>query len=257
MQNMFTAPIHTGFIFAAMVFGSLILVPVGILLYNWISTISSGALTVRAPMLFALGAISTITIGLAAELVQTAVPAGTQLSYTQYANAATHYALVGGAVFGGFAALYYWFPKMTGRFMAEGLGRASFWALLIGVNATFAPMLLAGLKGQPTDIFKFFQGNGLDAYNLISTIGAGVLALGILLTLANAVRAVHHGGRAGHDPWGGATLEWFALSPPPEHNFDLLPDVRSAEPLRDIREALEHRSAPAPEPDAGEPQPVG
>ena len=106
------------------------------------------------------------------------------------------------------------------------------------VLATF----FAGLKGQPVDIYKFFEGNGLDGFNLVASIAAFVLAAGILLELANVAHSWGHGVRAGHDPWGGATLEWFALSPPPEHNFDAVPDVRSAEPLDDIRRAIRERT---------------
>ena len=104
--------------------------------------------------------------------------------------------------------------------------------------------------------YKFFGGTGVDAYNLIATIGSFVLATGIVLVLVNAILSRVNGPRAGHDPWGGDSLEWFALSPPDPHNFDVLPDVRSDRPLRDIREAISHRTAPAPEEPARESQPV-
>jgi cytochrome c oxidase subunit 1 len=120
------------------------------------------------------------------------------------------------------------------------------------------------VKAQPVDIYKFFGDAGLDGFNLAASIGAFVLAIGILLELGNAAYSYRNGVRAGHDPWRGATLEWFTLSPPPEHNFDAVPDVRSAEPLRDIRRAIQDRTAswrppPPPEPaepPASEPEPV-
>ena len=122
--------------------------------------------------------------------------------------------------------------------MGEGLGQGSFWRDLVGIYVYVLPMFFAGLEGQPVDIYKYFAGTGLAGYNLVASIAAFVLAIGILLTLVNAVVSIAHGARAGHDPWGGSTLEWFALSPPPPHNFDAVPDVRCAEPLRDIREAI-------------------
>jgi heme/copper-type cytochrome/quinol oxidase subunit 1 len=216
-------------------------VPVGLLIYNWFATIAGGTLTIRAPLLFALGAISTASIGLGAELVQSVVPVNLQLGNTDAAQAATHYALVGGSVFGTFAALYYWYPKMTGRTMGESLAGASFWALLVGVNVTFLPQFLSGLGGQPVDVYKYFDTGHLATYNLISSIGVLILGLGIVLTLVNAVRGVRSGTPAGHDPWGGESLEWFALSPPPVHNFDVVPDVRSDQPMRDIRDAVAGR----------------
>jgi cytochrome c oxidase subunit 1 len=130
---------------------------------------------------------------------------------------------------------------MTGRMLGEGLGRISFWTILLGVHLYVWPMFLAGLKGQPVDIYKFYSGLGLDGYNLVASIGAFVLLAGIVIGTVNVVIGYAAGRRSGHDPWGGATLEWFALSPPPLHNFDAVPDVRSPEPLRDIREAIRER----------------
>ncbi|MGB7587419.1 MAG: cbb3-type cytochrome c oxidase subunit I, partial [Solirubrobacterales bacterium] len=161
------------------------------------------------------------------------------------ATAATHFALVGGAVFGGFAALHWWFPKMTGRTMGESLARISFWTMALGALLAFVPLFLAGgVEGEVIDAYKFFDGTGVTTDNLIASIGAFVLAAGILMTIVNAILSRRNGPRAGHDPWGGDSLEWFALSPPQPHNFDVLPDVRSARPLRDVRESIAHRPAP-------------
>jgi heme/copper-type cytochrome/quinol oxidase subunit 1 len=242
MQNMFTAPIPLGWTIFAMAMALALIVPFGLVFFNWIATLWGGALHLRAPMLFALGAISTIAIGLAGELAHSVIPVAWQTSYTVATTMDTHYALVGGSIFGGFAALYYWFPKMTGRVMGEGLGRISFWLLLIGVHLTFLPMFFAALEGQPVDLNEYPESLGVDGYNLVSTIGSFILAAGILATLVNAVYSVRHGIRAGHDPWGADTLEWFAPSPPPPHNFDAIPDVRSTTPLRDIREGVRRRT---------------
>jgi heme/copper-type cytochrome/quinol oxidase subunit 1 len=200
----------------------------------------------RAPLLFAAGAVSAISIGLASELSHSLVAAAWRLQHTTDSTAATHFALLGGAVFGGFAALHWWFPKMTGRTMGESLARISFWTIALGALLAFTPLFLAGgVEGQVVDAYKFFGATGVTAYNLIASIGALVLAVGIVMTLVNAILSRNAGPEAGHDPWGGESLEWFALSPPEPHNFDLLPDVRSARPMRDIREAIAHRTGRA------------
>jgi heme/copper-type cytochrome/quinol oxidase subunit 1 len=242
MQNMYSAPLPLGWTILAMIAAIALVVPVGLVFFNWLATLWGGVLRMRAPLLFALGAISTVAIGLAGELVQSVIPVSWQLSNTTSAAAGTGYALVGGSVFGTFAALYYWFPKITGRTMGEGLARISFWTLLVGVHLTFLPMFFAALLGQPVDLYRYYEGTDLHGYNLVSTIGSFVLAIGILTTLANAAYSARNGARTGHDPWAGDTLEWFALSPPPPHNFDVIPDVRSTEPLRDIREAVRERT---------------
>jgi heme/copper-type cytochrome/quinol oxidase subunit 1 len=256
MQNMLTAPIGIGWMYFAMIMSLALIVPFGLVVFNLIATMTGGALRMRSPLLFAVGAISAISIGLGAEIEQSMVGAAWQLKNTTDATAATHFALVGGSVFGGFAALHYWFPKMTGRTMGESLARISFWTMAVGILVAFVPLFLAGSEqGEVIDAYKFFDGAGVNAYNLIASIGAFVLAIGILLTLVNAILSRTGGAEAGHDPWGADSLEWFTLSPPEPHNFDLLPDVRSARPMRDIREAVAHRSTGATSP-ARESQPV-
>jgi len=244
MQNMLTAPIGIGWMYFAMIMSLALVVPFGLVIFNLISTMAGGELRMRAPLLFAAGAISLISIGLAAELEQSMVAVAWRLHNTVDATAATHFALVGGGVFGGFAALYYWYPKLTGRTMGETLARFSFWTMFAGAFLAFVPLFLAGDDhGQVVDAYKFFSGTGVSAENLIATIGTFVLAIGILLTLANAIASRTGGARAGHDQWGGDSLEWFTLSPPEPHNFDVLPDVRSERPMRDIREAIAHATA--------------
>jgi len=256
MQNMLTAPIGVGWMYFAMVMALALIVPFGLVVFNLISTLSRGTAQMRAPLLFAVGALSAISIGLAAEIQQSMVGGAWELKNTTDATAATHFALVGGAVFGGFAALYWWFPKMTGRTMGETLARFSFWTMALGALLAFVPLFFAGAEdGQVIDAYKFFNGTGVNAYNLIASIGAFVLAGGILMTLVNAILSRNAGARAGHDPWHGESLEWFALSPPEPHNFDVLPDVRSAHPMHDIREAIAHRTDSATQP-VQESQPV-
>ncbi len=256
MQNMLTAPIGQGWMYFAMLMSLALIVPFGLIMFNLIATLIGGAVRMRAPLLFAVGAISLISIGLAAEIGHSLVGAAWNVKNTVDATAATHFALVGGAVFGGFAALHYWYPKMTGRTMGESLARISFWTMVVGILLAFVPLFLAGtLDGQVIDAYKFFDGEGVAAYNLIASIGTLILGIGIVLTLANAISSRVNGPTAGHDPWGGDTLEWFTLSPPDPHNFDVLPDVRSTRPMRDIRLAIAHRSARDEDP-ARESQPV-
>ncbi len=254
MQNMYSQPIGIGWSYFAMAVAFATVIPIGLLLFNFIATMVGGAVRMRAATLYAIGALSMIVLGLAGELGHVSVAVAWQLQNTTDATASTHYALIGGALLGGLAALHYWFGKITGRTLGESLGRISFWTILIGLNVSFLPLVLAGLQGQVVDAYKYFAGTGVSDYNLIATIGAWVLALGIVLALTNVLLSLRSGVRAGHDPWGGTSLEWFALSPPPEHNFDVLPDVRGPEPLRDIRDAVERPSAPAHE--AAESQPV-
>ncbi|HVV89652.1 MAG TPA: cbb3-type cytochrome c oxidase subunit I [Solirubrobacterales bacterium] len=257
MQNMYTAPIGIGWKYFGMLMSLALIVPVGLIFFNLISTLNGGALRMRTPVLFAIGALVMISLGLAAEMQQSLVGAAFYLKNTTDSTAATSFALIGGAVFGGFAALHYWFPKITGRSMGEALGRASFFTTAFGTLLAFVPMALAGWEeDQVVDVYKFFNHTGVNFYNLLSSIGVLILFVGVVLILVNAVASIKGGARAGHDPWGGDTLEWFTLSPPPVHNFDVQPDVRSARPLRDIRAAIAARADAAEERAAHESQPV-
>ena len=254
MQNMFTASIPVGWLYGAMAVALALLVPIGVLFVNWLATLAFGAIELRAPMLFALAAISTLAWGLAVELTHSVIPVNWLLADTTDATAASGFVLVGGSVLGGLAALHYWFPKMTGRTMGEGRAKVSLALILIGVYVTFVPMGLAGIEGQPVDVYKYFDTGNLDILNLLSSIGAVVLAAGIASSLINVLRSLRIGPRAGPDPWQGDSLEWLATSPPPPHNFDVVPDVRSAEPMRDIRDAVSRReAAAASRSEAGEP----
>jgi heme/copper-type cytochrome/quinol oxidase subunit 1 len=139
--------------------------------------------------------------------------------------------LAGGTLFGVLAAVHYWYPKMTGRRLDEGLGRLSFWLLFAGFNVAFFPMHIAGLLGMPRRVYTYQSGLGLDAANMVSTIGAYVFAIGLAMTLWNVVRSRFSGALAGPNPWGAATLEWHTASPPEAFNFAHMPIVSGREPL--------------------------
>jgi heme/copper-type cytochrome/quinol oxidase subunit 1 len=156
-----------------------------------------------------------------------------------------HYVLFGGSVFGIFAGIYYWFPKMSGRLLSEGLGKLSFWLMFIGFNMTFLIQHSAGLSGMPRRIYDYPDDAGWTAYNLVSTIGSFLLGIGVLVTVVNVIRSLKKGKKAGNDPWQGNTLEWFTPSPPPPNNFDAIPRVRSVEPMKDIRREVARASESA------------
>jgi heme/copper-type cytochrome/quinol oxidase subunit 1 len=238
MQNMYSAPIPEGWGYMAMAFALALVVPIGVLIVVWIATLWQGTIRLNAALLYAAATVSTMSIGLAGELGYSVIPVGWQLGNTTASQGDTIYVLAGGMIFGGLAALHYWLPKITGRAPGEGLAKAALVVMLVGIHLFVICMFFAGVAGQTVDVFEYPGGAGLSTLNLFASIGAFAFVAGAFLALGNVAHGYRHGRRTGHDPWGGSTLEWFALSPPPPHNFDAVPDVRSAEPLLDIRDAV-------------------
>jgi cytochrome c oxidase subunit 1 len=226
-----------------MISSMIIAVPTGIKIFNWVATTWRGNLIFETPMLFALGFIVVFTVGGLSGIFLAAFPVDWQVHDTYFVVAHLHYVLFGGSIFALFAALYYWWPKMFGRLLGEGLGKLHFWLTFIGFNLTFFPQHLLGLLGMPRRVFTYRDDSLWEAYNLASTIGSYVMGLGVLVFLVNVVRTRRRGKRAGSDPWIADTLEWYATSPPAPHNFDRVPYVTSARPLRDLRRRLEEARA--------------
>jgi cytochrome c oxidase subunit I len=206
-----------------------IAVPTGVKIFNWLGTMHGGDLRFRTPMLFSLGFIAMFIIGGLSGVTHAIVPADYQQTDTYYIVAHFHYVLFGGSIFGLFAGMYYWWPKMTGKLLSESIGRVHFWLMLIGFNLTFAPMHILGLQGMPRRIYTYPADKGWNMWNLVETVGAFLIALSILIFLYNVVRTRFRGQAAGGDPWDARTLEWAMPSPPPPHNFDEIPVVHSVD----------------------------
>jgi cytochrome c oxidase subunit I len=253
-HHMFATPSPTFVLVFFMLSSFLIAVPTGVKIFNWVATLWRGTIEFKTSLLFAAGFLGTFLIGGITGVFLAVFPVDWQLTDTYFVVAHLHYVLMGGSVFAVFSAVYYWFPKITGRLLSEGLGRASFWLMLIGFHVTFLIQHSLGLDGMPRRIYEYPDIGHLELYNLISTVGSFILGLGILLTILNVVRSVKRGVIAGPDPWKANTLEWFTTSPPPVNNFDVIPRVRSVEPMKDIRRQIERqvgqtgqRAAPVPE----------
>ena len=213
----------------------LVAVPTGIKIFNWLGTIWGGKLRFTTPMLFSIGFLfQFLCAGLTGVMLAVA-PFDWQLSDTYFVVAHFHYVLIGGLLFTIFAAIYYWFPKATGRLLDERLGRAHFWLFVLGFNLTFAPLHFAGMIGMPRRIYTYQPGRGFDVWNQAASIGVVFQAAATLVFLWNIVQSLRRGAPAGADPWDAWTLEWSTTSPPPSYNFAIDPVVRSRRPLWDLK----------------------
>jgi cytochrome c oxidase subunit 1 len=213
----------------------LIAVPTGVKMFNWIATLWRGKLTFSTPLLFAFGFLTMFLIGGLNGAFSAAVPVDFALHDTYWVVAHLHYVLFGGSVFGVFAGIYYWFPKMTGRMLNETLGKIQFVIMFIGFNLTFFPMHQLGLAGMPRRIADYASNAGWSQLNMVATIGGFVIAASMIPFLWNVLVSLRSGKPAGDDPWEGNTLEWATSSPPPPYNFDHLPEIRSERPVFDAR----------------------
>jgi cytochrome c oxidase subunit I+III len=207
-----------------------IAIPSGVQIFAWLATILSGRPVIKTPFLFVIGFVVVFVIGGLSGVMFAVIPFDQQVTDSYFVVAHFHYVLFGGAVFPIFAAVHYWLPKMSGRMFNERTGALSFWLVFAGFNLAFFPMHIAGLLGMPRRVYTYPDGMGWNVLNLLSTIGAFVLALGILVILGNVLWSLARGAPAGDDPWGANTLEWATTSPPPAYNFTTIPVVTSADP---------------------------
>ena len=206
-------------------------IPTGIKVFNWLATMWGGSIRFTTAMYFAVAFVALFTIGGISGVMHASPPIDQQQQDTYFIVAHIHYVLVGGALFGIFAGFYYWWPKMTGRLLGESLGKLNFWLMFVGMNLAFFPMHFLGVGGMPRRIYTYDSGLGWDFWNMVATIGAFVLALGVLAFMVNVARTMRRPPDAGDNPWDAPTLEWATSSPPPEHDFDAIPEVRARDPL--------------------------
>src|SRR2546426_1894127 len=212
---------------------TLIAIPTAVKIFNWIATIWYGKISLKVPMLFALGFIAMFLIGGLDGAALALVPFDYQVTDTYFVVSHLHYVLFGGSVFGIFAGFYYWFPKISGKLMNERLGQVQFWLTLIGVNMTFFSMHILGLLGMPRRIYTYPDNLGWNEMNLLQTVGAFILGIAIMVFFWNLIISLRSGEPAGDDPWDAFTPEWDTPSPPAPYNFLKNPTALSPRPFHD------------------------
>jgi len=203
----------------------LIAIPTGIKIFNWLGTLWGGSISMKTPLMFSLGFIAMFTIGGLTGVTHSVVPSDYQQQDTYYVVAHFHQVLFGGALFGLFSGIYYWFPKFTGKMLNEKIGQLHFWLMFAGFNLTFQPMMILGLLGMPRRISTYSDGYGWGFWNMMATVGAFMIASSILTFIINVIVSLRSKERAGNDPWDARTLEWTIPSPPPAYNFAEIPMV--------------------------------
>nr|WP_255616870.1 cytochrome c oxidase subunit I [Aurantimonas sp. VKM B-3413] len=229
----------TGIPFLSMSFFSgasfIITIPSAVAVFAWIATIWTGQVVLATPFYFFAAFISMFVIGGVSGVVTASVPADLQLTDTYFVVAHIHYVLIGINLFAVLGGVHFWFPKFTGKMMSEVIGKASFWLIFVGFNVAFLPMHVTGLLGMPRRIYTYPENVGWATVNMITTVGAFILAFGILVFLVNVFVSLRRGPAAGPNPWDAPTLEWATSSPPPVYNFTVMPTVASRHPLWESR----------------------
>jgi cytochrome c oxidase subunit 1 len=202
-----------------------IAVPTGVKIFNWLATMWGGKIRLTSAMLFSIGFVTMFIIGGLSGVTHSIVPADYQQTDTYYIVAHFHYVLFGGAIFGLFSGIYYWYPKLTGKLLSEPLGKVHFTLMIIGFNLTFAPMHILGLQGMARRYYRYPAHQGFEFWNFISTVGSFVIALSIAIFIVNVLLTRARGKPAGNDPWDARTIEWSIPSPVPHYNFAEIPVI--------------------------------
>jgi cytochrome c oxidase subunit I len=213
----------------------LIAVPTGVKVFTWIGTMWGGSLSFEPPMLFALGFIVTFVAGGLTGVMLASPTLDFHLHDSYFVVAHFHYVMGGTVVFALFGAIYFWWPKVTGRHLSSRLGRWHFWGTLIGFHVTFFVMHLMGYQGLPRRVADYPARAEFERWNVIATVGYGILVLSVVPFVWAIVQSLRSPATAGADPWHANSLEWATTSPPPEHNFTWLPPIRSERPTFDLR----------------------
>ncbi|MGD1030671.1 MAG: cytochrome c oxidase subunit I [Opitutaceae bacterium] len=226
-HHMFTTGMGTMATAAFSVTTMTIAVPTGVKIFNWIGTLWNGHLSMRTPMMFALGFIWLFMIGGFSGIMHAAAPADSQQHNSYFVVAHFHYVLIGGSLFALLAGIHYWFPLMFGRKVSEFWGKLSFWIIFVGFNTTFFPMHFLGLNGMPRRTFTYDPNMGWNTGNLIATVGAFILGVGVAVYFSVMIYTYFKGEKVGGDPWDGRTLEWSLPNPVPEYNYRVIPTVHA------------------------------
>src|ERR671939_349476 len=214
----------------------IIVIPSGIQLFAWLTTMVTGRPDFQTPLLWIVGFIVFFILGGLSGVMFAAIPFDQQVTDTYFVVAHFHFVVFGAAVFPLLGGLYYWFPKVTGRMYHEGVGKLSFWLTFAGTLITFMPMHIAGLLGMPRRTYTYPADVGWGTTNLVETLGSYLLGAGLVLVVANLAVSLRRGRPAGRDPFDGATLEWATTSPPPPFNFTVIPTISSPYPMWDERD---------------------
>jgi len=226
---------YAGMVFSILSF--LIAVPSAIKVFNWTATLYKGSIRYTTPMLYSLAFVALFTIGGHSGLYLAGLGMDLHVHDTYFVIAHFHFIMVGAQVSAFLAGLHFWWPKMTGKFLSEGIGKLQFWLMIVGANLAFMPMHYLGIQGMPRRIETYSAYKGWGFVNFIETIGAFMIAFSVLLFIINVVMTIARkkDGLMADDPWEGNTLEWATTSPPPSYNFATIPVVSSVRPVRDTR----------------------
>lgn len=240
--------VNTAFSLTSFVIG----IPTGVKIFNWLGTMWGGSIRFTTPLLYVIAFLVTFTLGGITGIMVAMPSFDAQVHDTYFVVAHFHYVMGGGALLAFLGALYYWFPKMTGKLMSDRLGKIAWVFVVFGFHGIFFPQHIAGLLGMPRRIQTYPEGLGLEPWNMASTIGSWVMGVGLILVLAGVIHGLTRGKPAGNDPWDGRTLEWATASPPPYYDFEVQPVVSSLDPVWAVKHP-ESMDVTPPAPDAGKP----